>query len=77
MPPSDIAICKPGKRRKTPEKRMSVIAVKLLTGVSEIITSGGASGAVTTIDDEEPMCRHTVTAPSTHAAKNGSQCSVW
>ena len=42
-----------------------------------IITSIGASSAVTEIDDDEPMCRHTTVPVSSHAAQNGSQWSVW
>ena len=54
---------------------MSVIACRLLTGVSEIITSGGASGAVIVIDDDDPMCKQMTSLLSRQALKNGSQWS--
>ena len=36
-------------------------------------TSIGASGAVTIMEDEEPMCILTTTLSSQHAVQNGSQ----
>jgi len=39
------------------------------------IVSIGASGAVTTISDDDPMCMHTTTSSSLHACQNGSQWS--
>ncbi len=37
----------------------------------------GASGAVTTRDDDDPMWRHTIVPSSLHADQNGSQWSLW
>ena len=45
---------------------MSATAMMLLVGVSEITTSGGASGVVRGIDDEEPICKQTTTLLSVH-----------
>ena len=42
-------------------------------GVIEIITSAGASGAVSSSSDDDPMCRHTTVWVSSHAFQNGSQ----
>ena len=49
----------------------------MFIGCSVMSTSIGASGAVTTSDDDEPMCRHTIVPSSEHACQNGSQCSSW
>src|SRR5947207_15875255 len=40
-------------------------------------TSMGASSAVTTRVDDEPMCRQTSASSSQHADQNGSQWSEW
>jgi hypothetical protein len=40
-------------------------------------TSIGASRAVITSLEEEPMCRHTMVPSSTHACQNGSQWASW
>ncbi|CAB4834288.1 unannotated protein [freshwater metagenome] len=76
MPPSLIAICKVGKRLKMPENTTSATANMLFVGVSEITTSGGASGVVSGMLLDEPMCRQMFTFSSAQALKNGSQCSV-
>ena len=49
----------------------------MFTGCSPMSTSMGASGAVTTSDDDDPMCRHTIVPSSAHADQNGSQWSLW
>ena len=49
----------------------------MLTGCNVMRTSIGASGAVITSDDDEPMCRHTMVPSSTQAAQKGSQWSLW
>jgi hypothetical protein len=46
-----------------------------LIGCSVIITLIGASAAVITIDDDDPMCMHTIVFSSLHAFQNGSQWS--
>src|SRR5581483_6371841 len=46
-------------------------------GCSVMSTSIGASCAVMTNDDDEPMCRHTIVSTSEQACQNGSQCSEW
>ena len=40
-------------------------------------TSMGASSAVTTSCDDEPMCKDTIVSSSQHADQNGSQWSEW
>jgi len=40
-------------------------------------TSIGASGAVTTSEEEEPMWRQTIVPSSEQADQNGSQWSEW
>src|SRR5262245_12050316 len=49
----------------------------MLIGWRLINTSIGASGAVITSDDDDPMCRQTIVPSSTHACQNGSQCASW
>jgi len=48
-----------------------------LPNVNAEATSAGASGDVEGIFDDEPMCIWMDTPCSAHAAKNGSQYSVW
>src|SRR5471030_2894423 len=47
----------------------------MFIGCSVAVTSNGASADVTTIEDDEPMCRLGTIPMSWHAAQNGSQCS--
>jgi hypothetical protein len=49
----------------------------MLMGCRVISTSIGASAAVTTSCDDDPMCRHTIVPSSEHASQNGSQWSLW
>ena len=76
MPPSDNATVMSGKRLKTGEKIRSAAACTMFIGCSVIITSTGASIAVITSFDDEPICMLTIVPSSLHAFQNGSQCSV-
>ncbi len=49
----------------------------MFTGWSANKTSIGASAAVMTRDEDEPMCRQTIVPSSEHADQNGSQWSEW
>ncbi len=40
-------------------------------------TSTGASGAVMTSREDDPMCRHTMVSVSTQACQNGSHRASW
>src|SRR5262245_40103642 len=75
MPPSLIANLRSGNAFITRDHNRSDAACTRLIGCKVIITLLGASAAVTTIDDEEPMCRHTIVLLSLHAFQNGSQYS--
>src|SRR5579885_3584673 len=77
MPPSDSAILISGNFRSTGDQIRSAAACTMLMGVNVIRQSIGASGAVITICDDDPMCRHTTTCSSLHACQNGSQWSEW
>src|SRR6516164_2703264 len=76
MPPSDNATVTSGNLLITGEKMRSAAACTMFIGCSVIITSTGASGAVITSFDDEPMCMLTIVPSSLHACQNGSQCSV-
>src|SRR3954454_8707456 len=75
MPPSLIANLRSGKFFSTRDHSKSDAACTRLIGCNVIITLMGASSAVITMDDDEPMCRHTIVFSSLHAFQNGSQCS--
>ncbi len=77
MPPSDSATCRSGNLRSTGDHSRSAAAWTMLIGCSVMSTSIGASRAVITSRDDEPMCRHTIVPSSTHACQNGSQCASW
>src|SRR3954447_15993066 len=77
MPPSDSAILRSGNLRKICDQMRSAAHIRMLTGVTVIITSTGASSDVIAIDDDDPMCGHTTVPVSSHARQNGSQWSVW
>ena len=49
----------------------------MLIGDSVISTLIGASSAVITIFDDEPMCTFTTVPTSSHVAKNLSQWPEW
>ena len=48
----------------------------MFMGWSVIIVSIGASMAVITVVDDEPMCRQMTVPVSSHAARNGFQCGL-
>src|SRR5580700_6370075 len=77
MPPSDRATLMFGNFRNTGDQMRSAAAWTMLIGESVINTSIGASGAVMTNSDDDPMCMHTTTPSSLHADQNGSQWSEW
>src|SRR5271163_750805 len=77
MPPSESETFKVGNLRSTGDHNRSAAAWTMLTGWSPNNTSIGASGAVTTSEEDEPMCRHTMVPRSEHADQNGSQVSLW
>src|SRR3954451_8548807 len=77
MPPSESAIFRFGNLRSTGDHTRSAAACTMFIGVSVIKQSIGASGAVITSCEDDPMCRHTTTFSSLHAAQNGSQESEW
>src|SRR6266480_341309 len=74
MPPSDNEMRRSGNFRSTGDHSKSAAHCTMLTGCSVISTSIGASCAVTTNEDDEPMCRHTIVPSSAQACQNGSQC---
>src|SRR3954447_23164770 len=76
MPPSDSANRNDGNLRKTGDHSRSAAACTMLTGCSVIRTSTGASEAVMTSDDDDPMCMQTMTSSSAHACQNGSHASL-
>src|SRR5436305_15251601 len=49
----------------------------MFIGVNVIRQSIGASGAVITSSDDDPMCRQTTTCSSLQACQNGSQWPEW
>src|ERR1700722_11686263 len=75
MPPSERATRTSGNRRNTEDQIRSVAACTMLSGVNVIRQSMGASGDVTTICEDEPMCMHATTPSSLQALQNGSQWS--
>src|SRR5271157_579126 len=77
IPPSESDTFTEGNFRSTGEKSRSAAAWMMLTGCSAMSTSIGASGAVTTSEDDDPMWRQTMVPSSEHAAQNGSQWSLW
>ena len=77
MPPSDSATFRSRNLRSTGDHRRSAAACTMFTGCKLMSTSIGASGAVITIDDDEPMCMHTIVPSSWQADQNGSQWSEW
>ena len=61
--------------RSTGDQTRSAAAATMFIGCSVAVTSNGASGAVTVIVDDDPMCRQGTISRSWHAAQNGSQWS--
>src|SRR3954451_10818953 len=60
-----------------PEKSQSMSEANALLNASADPTASGASGDAAGIDDDEPMCMHSVTALSLQTWNSGSQWSVW
>src|ERR1700688_2208545 len=77
IPPSDSATRNAGNFLSTGDHNRSAAACTVFTGCRPMRTSIGASGAVTTSDDDDPMWRHTMVPSSLHADQNGSQWSLW
>src|SRR5947209_3534091 len=76
MPPSERAKRRDGNFRNTGDHRRSAAPWTMLIGWRVINTSIGASGAVITSDDEDPMCRQTIVPRSEQADQKGSQWSL-
>src|SRR5665213_1669999 len=64
-----------GNLRNTGDQTRSAAAWTMFMGVRVISTSIGASGAVMTSWEDDPMCMHTTTPSSLQAVQNGSQWS--
>src|SRR6476659_10180499 len=77
MPPSLSAYFSFGKFTGTFDHTKSAAACTMFMGESVMSTSIGASSAVITIFDDEPMCTFTAVPSSSHVAKNLSQCPEW
>src|SRR3954453_17955899 len=77
MRPSDRATFRSGNLRNSGDQIRSAAACTMLIGVSVMRQSIGASGAVITSEDDDPMCMHTTTCSSLQACQNGSQWSEW
>ena len=76
MPPSDRATRRPGNLRKTGDQTRSAAACTMFIGCSVIMASIGASMAVMTSCEDEPMCTQMIVLVSSQAARNGSQWSL-
>src|SRR6516162_5051856 len=77
MPPSLSAYLSLGYFCALFDQTKSAAACTMLIGESVISTSMGASSAVITIFDDEPMCTFTTVPSSSQAAKNLSQWPEW
>src|SRR6476660_2873849 len=77
MPPSLSAYFSFGYFCADFDQTKSAAACTMLIGDSVMSTSIGASSAVITIFDDEPMCTFTTVPSSSHVAKNLSQCPEW
>src|SRR5271155_4620320 len=77
MPPSDKDTRRSGNLRSTGDHNRSAAAWMMFTGCNEIRTSIGASGAVMTREDDDPMWRQTMVPSSEQADQKGSQWSLW
>src|ERR1700689_4161589 len=75
MPPSERATRTSGNRRNTEDQIRSAAACTMLRGVNVMRQSMGASGDVTTICEDEPMCMQATTPSSLQAFQKGSQWS--
>src|ERR1700721_4092032 len=72
IPPADMAMDRPGKRRGTPDHSHSPAATSALTGKRVGSSSKGGSGEGSGAHDEAPVCRQTTVPVSSQAAKKGS-----
>src|SRR5215213_6950070 len=77
MPPSLNAYLSFGCFFADSDHTKSAAACTMLMGESVMSTSIGASGAVITIFDDDPMCTFTTVPSSSQVAKNGSQWPEW
>src|SRR6266853_2788831 len=77
MPPSLSAYLSLGNLTGTFDQTKSAAACTMFIGDSVINTSIGASSAVITIFDDEPMCTFTTVPSSSQVAKNLSQWPEW
>src|SRR5689334_17521194 len=77
MPPSLNAYLSFGYLTGTFDHTKSAAACTMFIGDNVMSTSIGASSAVITIFDEEPMCTFTTVPSSSQVAKNLSQCPEW
>src|SRR5512144_2825494 len=77
MPPSLSAYLSFGNFFADSDHTKSAAACTMLIGESVINTSIGASSAVMTIRDDDPMCTFTTVPNSSHVAKNGSHRPEW
>ncbi len=59
--------------RRTGDHTRSAAHFTMFIGWSEIIVSNGASMAVMTVSDDEPICRQITMPVSSQACRNGSQ----
>ena len=80
--PADAALAErelrgSGTSSATLDHTRSAAACTMLIGESVISTSIGASSAVITIFDDDPMCMFTTMPSSSHVAKNWSQWPEW
>ena len=72
-PPSDRAIFRPGYRLGTVDHKRSEAAIDVFMGCMWIITSIGASGALTTICPDDPRWMDSTVPQSTRASHSGFQ----
>src|SRR6478672_1430266 len=75
--PSEYASFSFGNWIIFPENSQSIIEANALLNCSALPTASGASGDAAGIDDDDPMCMHSVTARSLHAANTGSHSPLW
>src|SRR5271169_1681328 len=77
MPPSERANLMSGYERSTGDHTRSAAACTMLIGVRVMRQSIGASGAVITCCDEDPMWSSSTTPSSEAASHTGFQWSEW
>src|SRR5258705_6038435 len=77
IPPSLNAYLSFGNFCADADHTKSAAACTMLIGESVMSTLIGASSAVITIFDDDPMCTFTTVSTSSHVAKNLSQWPEW